>query len=128
MVRLTAYFLKGLPIPSFRSYQELASQCLFIKIYIHHNISNCSPGGDAEFDVNHFLWTGDIDSEEENKAVLDEEFVESQDGFSVTSKIYPNIPVIRPTSVLVTRYQSIFNHSILTFGPQYPGRGQCTPP
>ena len=28
MYRLTVYFPKGLPIPSFRSYQELASQCL----------------------------------------------------------------------------------------------------
>ena len=30
MFRLKAYFLKGLPVPSFHSYQELASQCLFI--------------------------------------------------------------------------------------------------
>ena len=28
MFRLIAYILKGLPIPSFCSYQELASQCL----------------------------------------------------------------------------------------------------
>ena len=64
------------------------------------------PGADSDFDVDHFLWTGDIDSEEENLEVTDEEFVEGEDGFRVTSKIYPNIPVIRPTSVLVTRYHS----------------------
>ena len=29
MCSLKAYFLQVLPIPSFRSYQELASQCLF---------------------------------------------------------------------------------------------------
>ena len=32
MFSLTAYFLKGLPIPTFRSYQELASQCLLTLI------------------------------------------------------------------------------------------------
>ena len=64
------------------------------------------PGADSDFDVDHFLWTGDIDSDEENQDVTDEEFVEGEDGFRVTSKIYPNIPVIRPTTVLVTRYVS----------------------
>ena len=64
------------------------------------------PGADSDIDVDHFLWTGDIDSEEELQDVTDEEFVESEDGFRVTSKIYPDIPVIRPTSVLVTRYHS----------------------
>ena len=55
--------------------------------------------------MDHFLWTGDIDSDEENQDVTDEEFVEGEDGFRVTSKIYPDIPVIRPTSVVTSMIQ-----------------------
>ena len=90
------------------------------------------PGADSDFDVDHFLWTGDIDSEEENQDVTDEEFVESEDGFRVTSKIYPNIPVIRPTSVLVTRYPSslmtaIFSPGMFREGTVYTSMIQPTP-
>ena len=49
MYRLTAYFLKGLPIPSFCSYQEIASQCLFLhaslRAYVNSPLvgQSCNP-------------------------------------------------------------------------------------
>ena len=59
---------------------------------------------DTNIDVDHFLWTGDIASDEVSQYELSEESLEAGDGFSlVTQKIYPSLPVIRPSSVLVTK-------------------------
>ena len=59
-------------------------------------------GLETNINVDNFLWTGDISSDE---IVSDspEDPAEVQDGFSVTQKIYPDIPMIKPTSVLETR-------------------------
>ena len=63
---------------------------------------------ETDIDIDHFLWTGDISSDETTQDISSEEPIEVDDGFSVTQKIYPDIPVIRPTSVYVTRLEKFF--------------------
>ena len=65
-------------------------------------------GVDTDIDIDHFLWTGDISSDETTQDISSEEPIEVGDGFSVTQKIYPDIPVISPSSVFVTRLEYIF--------------------
>lgn len=60
-------------------------------------------GSDTDIEINHFLWTGDISSDEILQDTFDEESIEGEDGFSITQKIYPSPPHIKPTSVLETR-------------------------
>ena len=59
------------------------------------------PSDDTDIELDHFLWTGDIASDE---ASLNppEDANEMDDGFTVTEKIYPGMSV-SPTSVLVTK-------------------------
>ena len=59
------------------------------------------PSEDTDIEVDHFLWTGDIDSEEASLH-LAEEADEMEAGFTVTEKIYPGLSP-SPTSVLVTK-------------------------
>ena len=62
------------------------------------------PSEDTDIEVDHFLWTGDISSDEVT-ADQSEAADEAGTGFSVTQKIYPGYPVVSAssTSVLVTR-------------------------
>ena len=60
------------------------------------------PGSDTDIEVDHFLWTGEISSDEATEDNFSEESMEGEVGFSVTEKIYPSLP-IKPSSVFVTR-------------------------
>ena len=75
-----------------------------MKHKIYKYMQHACSFADTNIDVDHFLWTGDIASDEVPQYELSEESLEAGDGFSlVTQKIYPSLPVIRPSSVLVTK-------------------------
>ena len=59
------------------------------------------PSDDTDIEVNHFLWTGDIASDEISLHQA-EDADEVEAGFTVTEKIYPGVSV-SPSSVLVTK-------------------------
>ena len=59
------------------------------------------PSDDTDIEVDHFLWTGDIASDEASLHQA-EDADDMEVGFTVTEKIYPGMSV-SPTSVLVTK-------------------------
>ena len=64
------------------------------------------PSDHTDIELDHFLWTGDIASEEVGPDQ------EEEAGFSVSEKIYPGQPAVVPSSVLVTREGTVFTSTI----------------
>ena len=61
------------------------------------------PSDDTDIEVDHFLWTGDIASDEVSLHQGElEDADEMEAGFTVTEKIYPGLSV-SPSSVLATK-------------------------